>query len=110
MGKYTINWSKNWQYYFNLIAWNWQVLITSETYTTKQSCKDWIASSQINSQTKDNYKRLKTSNWDQYYFTLQARNGETLWKSEMYQSISWMDNWISSCVENWSTNNIVDNT
>lgn len=110
MGKYTINYSKNWQYYFNLIAWNWQILITSETYTTKQSCKDWIASSQINSQISERYKLYKTNNETQFYFTLEAKNWEALWRSEMYNSRSARDNWVSSSKENWNTNTIIDNT
>lgn len=59
MGKYVINWSKNWQYYFNLNASNWQALVTSETYISKQSCKDWIQSLRLNSQTDERYKKYK---------------------------------------------------
>lgn len=45
MKKYKILKSKDDQWYFVMIASNGQILATSETYTTKQSCKIGIASS-----------------------------------------------------------------
>jgi len=42
--RFVINKSSNDQFYFVLKAWNWEVIATSEMYTTKQNCKNWIAS------------------------------------------------------------------
>lgn len=41
---YYVRWSSNNQYYFVLKAVNGQVLVTSETYTTKAAALDGIAS------------------------------------------------------------------
>lgn len=40
--KFEIKKSSNNQFYFNLKAGNGQVIVTSETYTTKQSCEHGI--------------------------------------------------------------------
>lgn len=42
--KFIIHPSKDNQFYFTLQAVNGQVLVTSETYTTKQSCLNGISS------------------------------------------------------------------
>ena len=42
MGKFIIHSSDDGQYYFTLVASNGQVIVTRETYTTKQSCKKGI--------------------------------------------------------------------
>ena len=40
--KFEIKKSSNNQFYFNLKAGNGQVIVTSETYTTKQNCEHGI--------------------------------------------------------------------
>lgn len=42
MAKYVISKSTNGQYWFVLKSSNGQTVVTSETYTTKQACKDGI--------------------------------------------------------------------
>jgi hypothetical protein len=42
MGKFTIKESSNNQFYWLLKADNNEIIATSETYTTKQACKDSI--------------------------------------------------------------------
>jgi uncharacterized protein YegP (UPF0339 family) len=44
MERFEIKKSQEGQYYFTLIASNNEVIATSETYTTKQSCEDGIDS------------------------------------------------------------------
>ncbi|GAA4271471.1 YegP family protein [Aquimarina gracilis] len=46
--KFKIHKSNNGQYYFNLHAPNGQIIATSETYTTKQNCKNGIESVKTN--------------------------------------------------------------
>jgi len=46
------------QYYFVLQAANYQTLITSERYTTKQSAEGGIASVRVNSPIDARYNRL----------------------------------------------------
>lgn len=40
--KFEIHKSKNKQFYFVLVARNGEVILTSETYKSKQSCKEGI--------------------------------------------------------------------
>ena len=42
MAKYVISKNKSNQYWFVLKSSNGQTIVTSETYTTKQACKDGI--------------------------------------------------------------------
>lgn len=92
--KYVIRKSSNGQFYWVLNASNGQVLITSETYTTKESCKAGIASSRI-SVSDSNFRKRPSSNW-QYYFTQNANNNQVLGTSEMYVSSQGRDNGIEA--------------
>ncbi len=107
MGKLEIKTSSNSQYYFVLKAGNWEVILNSETYTTKSSCENWIDSVRENSANDDNYERLESKD-DQYYFNLKAANWEIIGNSETYTSEHWMENWIQSVKENAPIAEIVD--
>jgi uncharacterized protein YegP (UPF0339 family) len=43
-GKFVIKKGSSGQFHFNLVSTNGQVVATSETYTTKESCKEGIES------------------------------------------------------------------
>ncbi len=51
--KFKIHKSNNGQYYFNLHAPYGQIIATSETYTTKQNCKNGIESVKVNAPKAD---------------------------------------------------------
>ncbi len=51
--KFEIKKSKDDQFYFNLKAGNGEVVVTSETYTTKQNCKKGIEFTQNNAADAD---------------------------------------------------------
>lgn len=108
MGKYVIQNSKNDQFYFVLKAGNGEVILTSETYTSKQNCKKGIESSKVNILDANFEKKVSTSN--QYYFVQKARNGETIGLSEMYTSAQARDNGIKSVQNNAPTAEVVDLT
>jgi uncharacterized protein YegP (UPF0339 family) len=91
-----------------LNASNGQVLITSETYTTKESCKVGIASSKV-SVFNSNFRQLTSSNW-QYYFTQNANNNQVLGTSEMYVSSQGRDNGIDAVKRDAPIANIEDLT
>lgn len=93
--KYAIKRSLNMQYYFVLYAINGEALIKSEMYTTKDSCKDGIASSK-RSTADCNFKRKTASNGYQYYFNQIANNYQVLGTSEMYNSRQAMENGIAA--------------
>jgi uncharacterized protein len=97
------------QYHFNLHADNHEVILTSETYVTKQGAQNGIASCQVNSQDMTRYEK-RTSVANQPYFVLKAANGEVIGKSQMYSTTAARDNGIASCKTNGATKNIVDTT
>jgi uncharacterized protein YegP (UPF0339 family) len=73
------------QFYFRLKARNHQVILASEGYKTKASCKNGIKSVQKNPATESSFQ-LKEAKNGKFYFTLDARNGEVIGSSQMYAS------------------------
>ena len=71
------------------------ILRSSEGYTTKQNCHKGIESVKSNAPIDERYKRDQASN-GQYYFVLNARNGEPIGVSEMYTTQSARDNGIEA--------------
>src|SRR5690606_17262038 len=94
MSKYIIRKTSNGQYWWVLKATNGNTLITSETYTTKQSCQGGIASSKV-SIADSNFKRL-TSVRNEPYFTQNSNNYQVLGTSEMYSSTQNRENGIEA--------------
>lgn len=107
--KFEIKNARNDQFIFNLKAGNGEIILTSETYVTKQGCKNGIDSVKTNSPDDDNYDRKKSSN-NKYYFNLKAGNGEIIGKSEMYETSQGRDNGIASVKTNASNAETVDLT
>ena len=99
MGKFEIKQRANGEYQFNLKAGNGEIILTSEGYTSKSSCKNGIDSVRNNSIDDSRYNRLKSSN-NKDYFNLKARNGEIIGTSEMYESTTGMENGIQSVKNN----------
>ena len=82
MAKYHIKKAINNQYYWILKANNGETLIKSETYTTKDNCKNGIYSSKV-SVSDSNFDR-KYSIDKKYYFNQRANNYQVLGTSETY--------------------------
>ena len=83
------------QFMFNLKAGNHEVILTSETYATKQAATGGIDSVKKNAPEDARYQR-KTATNGAPFFVLTAANG----KSEMYSSTSAMENGITSVKTN----------
>jgi len=109
MGKFIITKRKNEEYQFNLEASNGQVILTSEGYLSKASCKNGIESVKNNAPTDSRYDR-KVSKNDHYYFNLKAGNGEIIGTSQMYSSTSGRDNGIESVKNNAPDAPVIDET
>lgn len=83
--KYLIQRSKNNQFYWELFASNYKtILVSSETYQTREGCRVGAESSKINV-SDDKFKRLRASN-TQYYFHQIANNYKELGRSQMYDT------------------------
>lgn len=94
--KFIITKAKNGEYMFNLWAVNGRIILTSETYTQKQNCIKGVESVQNHAEDDKNYEHKTAKNETQYYFTLKARNGQIIGKSEMYESTAGRDNGIEA--------------
>ncbi len=98
-GKFEISKRKNGEFQFNLKAGNGQVILTSEGYSALQGCENGIESVRKHAQSEANFDK-KTAKDGSPYFSLMARNGESIGKSEMYKSVSSRDHGIRSVMTN----------
>ena len=99
MGKFIMLTGSDGQYYFNLVASNGQVILSSEAYTTDYERNNGINAIQANSILKGSFER-KTSSNGKYYFVLRAGNGVVIGRSELYESAASRDNGIEAVKNN----------
>jgi len=92
---------------FNLKAPNGKFILSSEVYGEKYSALDGVESVKKNSGDECQYE-LRKSKKHQPYFVLNAINGETIGKSEMYQSLKGCRNGIASCIKFGPSAKVVD--
>src|SRR3954447_21332962 len=107
-GYYEIHKSSDGKFVFNLKADNNEIILTSQTYSTKQHALDGIDSVRNNASTGAQYMR-KSSTANQPYFVLNATNGETIGSSQMYASDAAMEIGISSVKKHGATKSAKDN-
>ncbi len=107
--RYEIKKSSNGQFYFNLVAGNNEVILTSEMYEQKSSANKGIESVKANSPLDKRYDR-RTSKSNEPYFVLKAANGEIIGNSEMYSSEASRDKGIESVKANGSSAEVQDLT
>lgn len=99
MGKFSTKTGKDGQHYFNLLATNGQVILTSEGYTTTAAMNNGIESVKKNAPEDKHYDREESKN-GKFYFNLKAGNGQVIGKSQMYESTASRDNGIESVKKN----------
>jgi len=87
---------------FNLKAGNHQVILTSQSYTSKQDALNGIESVRTNASIDSRFERKIAKN-DAPYFLLLAANGQTIGKSEMYSTNAAMENGVKSVMRNGTT-------
>ena len=109
MGKFVISRRKNGEYQFNLLANNGEVILTSEGYTTKTSCKAGIKSVMTNSAIEGRFEKKVAKN-GKPHFNLKARNAKVIGTSEMYESEKTRDNGIASVMKNAPSAKVEDTT
>ena len=96
-GKFELKKSKNDKYFFNLLAGNGQIILSSEMYETKASALNGTESVKKNGGNAANYAKL-TGKDGSPYFTLKAANHQVIGQSQMYSSEAARDSGIASCV------------
>ncbi|OAB78947.1 YegP family protein [Cochleicola gelatinilyticus] len=82
-------------FHFVLKAANGQVILTSETYESKMSALNGIASVQKNCADDTKFER-KTSRNGKFFFNLKAKNGKIIGSSQLYVGESGLQNGIVS--------------
>ena len=97
------------QFYFRLMAPNNEIILRSEGYTTKASCKKGIQSIKKNAGKDARYLR-QTSRDGQQFFNLIAANHRIIGTSERYKSKSGMENGIESVKTNARSAKVNDTT
>lgn len=98
-GKFELKVAKDGQYYFNLLASNGQIILSSEMYKAKASAESGIASVKKNGGNEANFERLTSKN-GKPYFVLKAANHQVIGQSQMYESEASRDNGIASVIKN----------
>ena len=108
-GKFEIKKAKDGQFHFNLKAANGEIILSSETYTTKRNAKKGIESVRKNAGSDSQFNRLESRN-KKPYFVLKARNHQVIGQSEMYETTRARDNGIKSVAKNAPVAKLVDLT
>ena len=97
--RFEIRQTKNGSFRFNLMATNGQIIATSETYSSLDSCKNGVESvrkncaAHVEDQTKDGFEALPHPKYEVYKdkagefrFRLKAKNGEIIAVGEGYKA------------------------
>jgi uncharacterized protein YegP (UPF0339 family) len=97
------------KYMFNLKSGNDQVILTSQTYESKESAKQGIASVKENAGLDERYEE-KTGTDGHPYFVLLAANKQVIGRSQMYSSREAMRKGIMSVKKTAQDAGLVDFT
>jgi uncharacterized protein YegP (UPF0339 family) len=95
---FEINRAADGKYFFNLKAANDQIILTSQTYHTKESSQEGIAAIRQNALLDDRYE--EKSGDSHPYFVLKAANNQVIGRSQMYSSREAMRKGIESVKKN----------
>ncbi len=97
--KFQLKKAKNGKIYFNLLATNGEIILTSQMYASKATAKKGIASVQTNAVNADQFDR-RVNKSGKHYFVLKAKNHQVIGNSEAYSGKAAMNNGIKSVGKN----------
>ncbi|MFM9952246.1 MAG: YegP family protein [Saprospiraceae bacterium] len=83
------------KFYFRLKAGNGQIILSSQAYASKASCKNGVESVKTNAASDANFERKEAAN-GKFHFNLLAANKQIVGSSQMYASKATMENGIQS--------------
>lgn len=106
-GKFEVKPAAKGQFRFNLKAANGEIILTSETYKSKDGCLNGIESVRKHSAADENFDR-RVAKDGKPYFALKASNGQDIGRSEMYNSKASMERGIQSVKRNAPEAKIVE--
>ncbi|GAB6012102.1 YegP family protein [Viscerimonas tarda] len=99
MAIFEISKRENGVFQFVLKASNGEIILSSESYTTKANCQNGVRSVKKNGIADNYYIKLVSDN-NKYYFDLKAANGQIIGTSRMYETEQDRYNEISSLKRN----------
>lgn len=97
--KFQIKKARNGKFYFNYLAANGEIVLTSQMYASKVTAKKGIASVQANSPELDQFEG-NTNKKGEHYFVLKAKNRQVIGTSEGYAGKTGMKNGMKSVSKN----------
>lgn len=107
--KFEIYADKAGEHRFRLKAGNGEIILSSESYSSKSACNNGIESVKTNAPHEGRYEK-KTSASGKFSFTLKAANHQVIGTSQSYQTASGRDNGIASVMKNAPDANVEDQT
>ena len=107
--KYELKKGKSGKFHFNLLAANGEVILTSQTYTTKAAAQKGIASVRTHASQSDCYERRKGKN-KKPHFVLKSANHRVIGSSETYERGAAMEKGIKSVMKNGGAKQVDDLT
>lgn len=110
MSKFLLNYSRDGQFYWQLLVANGETICMSEMYTTKAMALNGIASCKENSKSLNNFVIFQSDKNLQYYWNLKAMNGHIIAQSEGYIAKQSANNGVMSCYNNAPYAAVVDLT
>lgn len=93
--KFQIQKARNGKFFFNLLAANGEVVLTSQMYASKATAKKGVAAVQANAADKDQFVEM-TNKAGKHYFVLRAKNHQVIGTGEAYAGKTSMKNGIKS--------------
>ena len=108
-GKFEVYKDTAGKYRFRLKATNGQTILSSEAYSSKEACRNGIASVQRNGPDPARYER-KTAKNGKFHFVLKAANHQVIGSSQTYDSERTMETGVASVQKNSTTITIDDTT
>lgn len=108
-GWFELRTSKDGQFRFLLKAGNAEIILTSETYSSRSAAENGIASVQKNAALDERYERKEASN-GKAFFNLKAGNHQIIGTSQMYKSVRSRNKGIQSVKRNGVSTVIKDKT
>lgn len=99
--------SKNEKFYFNLMAANGEVVLTSQMYASKATAKKGIASVMANGGDTDSFEEKKNKS-GKHFFVLKAKNHTVIGTSQSYVNSSGVKKGIQSVVKSSKAKKIID--
>lgn len=107
--QYVMKTAKSGQTYFNLLAANGEVVLTSQMYSTKSSAKNGIRSVQANASESGRYEECENTS-GKHYFVVKAANHQIIGTSQAYKSKAAMQKGMKAVQKAGSTQKVEDAT